>query len=46
MKRILFLAAALFADQTRAADLLAIYREAQVQDSTYAGAEAQYVGAQ
>ena len=46
MKRILFLAAALFAGQTWAADLLSIYREAQVQDSTYAGAKAQYVGAQ
>ena len=46
MKRILFLAAALFAGQTGAADLLSIYREAQVQDSTYAGAKAQYVGAQ
>ena len=31
---------------TFAADLLSIYREAQVQDSTYAGAKAQYIGAQ
>jgi outer membrane protein len=46
MKRISFLAAALFASQTFAADLLSIYREAQVQDSTYAGAKAQYIGAQ
>ena len=29
-----------------AADLLSIYREAQVQDSTYAGAKAQYIGTQ
>ncbi len=29
-----------------ATDLLNIYREAQVQDSTYAGAKAQYIGAQ
>ena len=29
-----------------AADLLSIYREAQVQDAAYAGAKAQYVGAQ
>ena len=28
------------------ADLLSIYREAQVRDSTYAGAKAQYIGAQ
>ena len=29
-----------------ATDLLSIYREAQVQDATYAGAKAQYIGAQ
>ena len=29
-----------------AADLLSIYREAQIQDATYAGAKAQYIGAQ
>jgi hypothetical protein len=29
-----------------ATDLLTIYREAVVQDSTYAGAKAQYIGAQ
>src|ERR1700674_160333 len=29
-----------------AADLISIYREAQVQDATYAGAKAQYIGAQ
>ena len=46
MKRISFLAAALFAGQTWAVDLLSIYREAQVQDATYAGAKAQYIGAQ
>jgi outer membrane protein len=46
MKRISFLVAALFAGQTWAADLLSIYREAQIQDATYAGAKAQYIGAQ
>ena len=46
MKRISFLVAALFANQSWAADLLSIYREAQVQDATYAGAKAQYIGAQ
>jgi len=46
MKRISFLVAALFAGQTWAADLLSIYREAQLQDATYAGAKAQYIGAQ
>jgi outer membrane protein len=46
MKRISFLVAALFAGQSWATDLLSIYREAQVQDATYAGAKAQYIGAQ
>ena len=46
MKRISFLVAALFASQTWAADLLSLYRDAQIQDATYAGAKAQYVGAQ
>ena len=46
MKRISFMAAALFASQAFAADLLSIYREAQIRDSTYAGAKAQYIGAQ
>src|SRR5258706_8607229 len=46
MTRISFLAVALFASQTWAADLISIYREAQLQDATYAGAKAQYVGAQ
>ena len=46
MKRISFLVIALFAGQTSAADLLSIYREAQIQDATYAGAKAQYIGAQ
>jgi outer membrane protein len=46
MKRISFLVAALFAGQTWATDLLSIYREAQVQDATYAGAKATYIGAQ
>ena len=46
MKRISFLVAALFAGQSHAADLMSIYREAQVQDATFAGAKAQYIGAQ
>ena len=46
MKRISFLAITLFAGQTSAADLLSIYREAQIQDATYAGAKAQFIGAQ
>jgi outer membrane protein len=29
-----------------AADLLSLYRDAQIQDATYAGAKAQYIGAQ
>ena len=33
-------------DYVLATDLLSIYREAQVQDATYAGAKAQYIGAQ
>jgi outer membrane protein len=33
-------------ESTFAADLLSIYREAQVSDATYAGAKAQYIGAQ
>lgn len=46
MRRISLLIGALFAGQAAATDLLSIYREAQVQDSTYAGAKAQYIGAQ
>jgi outer membrane protein len=46
MMRNSFLVAALLAGQTWAADLLSIYREAQLQDATYAGAKAQYIGAQ
>jgi outer membrane protein len=46
MKRISFLVAAMFAGQAHATDLMTIYREAQVQDATYAGAKAQYIGAQ
>ena len=46
MTRISFLVIALFAGQTSAADLLSIYREAQIQDATYAGAKAQFIGAQ
>ncbi|MBC8006928.1 MAG: channel protein TolC, partial [Prolixibacteraceae bacterium] len=34
------------AQSALAADLISIYREAQVQDATYAGAKAQYIGAQ
>ena len=46
MKRISFLVVALFTGQSWAADLISIYREAQLQDATYAGAKAQYIGAQ
>ena len=46
MKRMSLLAAAFFAGPAFATDLLTIYREAQVQDSTYAGAKAQYIGTQ
>ena len=46
MRRISFLAAALLASQTWAADLLSVYREAQVQDAAYASAKAQFIGAQ
>jgi len=46
-KQVLVLTLMLGAWQSaRAADLLSIYREAQVQDATYAGAKAQYIGAQ
>jgi outer membrane protein len=33
-------------ESAMAADLMSIYREAQLQDATYAGAKAQYIGAQ
>ena len=33
-------------ESANATDLMSIYREAQVQDATYAGAKAQYIGAQ
>jgi outer membrane protein len=46
MRRISFLAAALLASQTWAADLLSVYREAQVQDAAYASAKAQFIAAQ
>ena len=46
MRRISFLVIALCAGHTSAADLLSIYREAQIQDATYAGAKAQFIGAQ
>jgi len=46
-KKILVLALMLgAAGSAIAADLLSIYREAQLQDATYAGAKAQYIGAQ
>jgi outer membrane protein len=46
MRRISFLAAALLASQTWAADLLSVYRDAQLQDATYASAKAQFIAAQ
>jgi outer membrane protein len=46
MKRMSFLLAALYASQTWAVDLLSLYREAQLEDSTYAGAKAQYIASQ
>ena len=39
-------AALLLATQASAADLLAIYKEAQVQDAQYAAAKAQFIAAQ
>ena len=46
-KKMLALAFALSTTESAfATDLLTIYREAQIQDSTYAGAKAQYVGTQ
>ncbi|MBI3529569.1 MAG: channel protein TolC, partial [Betaproteobacteria bacterium] len=46
-KKILALALMLgTGEATFAADLISIYREAQVQDAVYAGAKAQYIGAQ
>src|SRR3954471_12564590 len=44
MRGIAILAGALCAGQAFATDLLTIYREALIQDSTYAGANAQYLG--
>jgi outer membrane protein len=46
MKRILMLAGVLAAGSVQAADLLGVYREAQLQDAVYAGAKAQYIAAQ
>jgi outer membrane protein len=47
MKRISFLAAAVFAaGPAPAADLISVYREAQLSDAVYAAAKAQYIGAQ
>ena len=45
-KKMLLFAVLLFAGQAFATDLLTIYREALIQDSTYAGAKAQYIGTQ
>ena len=46
-KQMLALALMLGAGESAfATDLLSLYREAQLQDSTYAGAKAQYIGAQ
>ena len=46
-KKILALALMLGAGESAfAADLISIYREAQLQDATYAGAKAQFIGAQ
>lgn len=47
MKRILFLAAAVVAaGPAAAADLISVYREAQLADAVYAASKAQYIGAQ
>jgi outer membrane protein len=46
MRCISFLAAALLASQTWAADLLSVYRDAQVEDAAYAAAKAQFIAAQ
>jgi outer membrane protein len=45
-KKMLLFAVLLFAGQAFATDLLTIYREALIQDSTFAGAKAQYIGTQ
>ena len=46
-KEMLAMALLLGAGQSAfAADLLSLYREAQIQDATFAGAKAQYIGAQ
>lgn len=46
MKRMTLLAAALAATPALGADLMGVYREAQLQDAVYAGAKAQYIAAQ
>ena len=46
MKRILLLTAVMAAAPAFAADLLGVYREAQLQDAVYAGAKASYIAAQ
>lgn len=46
MKRIALFAAVVAAFPAYGADLLGVYREAQLQDAVYAGAKAQYIAAQ
>jgi outer membrane protein len=46
MKRIALLAAVMATAPAFGADLLGVYREAQLQDAVYAGAKAQYIAAQ
>ncbi len=46
MIRLAFLALGLFSGQIFAADLLSIYREAQLEDATYASAKAQFIATQ
>ncbi len=46
MKRIALFAAVIAAFPAHGADLLGVYREAQLQDAVYAGAKAQYIAAQ
>ncbi|HZP93016.1 MAG TPA: channel protein TolC, partial [Burkholderiales bacterium] len=43
---LLVASALLVAPAAPAADLMGLYREAQVQDAQYAGAKAQYIGTQ
>ena len=46
MIRLAFLALGLFSGQIFATDLLSIYREAQLEDATYASAKAQFIATQ